>query len=188
LKRTIAWLLLGVFLHNLLGYYLFYAWRQARLAQTVAQKLPSLPEQSLQLIKIPVPLYHQPDRPHAEPIQGEFEHQGRFYQLVKQQLVNDTLLVYCYQNHEKAQLIDELAQHQETQAAPLDAKNAPGKSAKSEKPFAPLKDYLPLEGWHWPPQDATWPQTLVVATVFPVWASQLPSDPALGIITPPPRA
>jgi len=40
-----------------------------------------------------------------ERITGEFEHQGEFYQLVKQKLENDTLHIVCVKDHKEQQIV-----------------------------------------------------------------------------------
>jgi hypothetical protein len=44
-----------------------------------------------------------------ERLTGEFEHNGEFYQLIKQKLENDTLKIVCIKNHKEKQLVASMA-------------------------------------------------------------------------------
>lgn len=56
-------------------------------------------------IKIPMTLPYQITSAAFERITGEFEHQGEFYQLVKQKLENDTLHIVCVKDHREQQIV-----------------------------------------------------------------------------------
>jgi hypothetical protein len=47
------------------------------------------------VIKVPVAVPYQNNWEAPQPIQGLIEHEGRFYQMKSQQLVNDTMIVHC---------------------------------------------------------------------------------------------
>ena len=47
------------------------------------------------IIKIPVSVPYQTSRDKPEAAEGQIEHQGKFYKLVTQQLINDTLYVHA---------------------------------------------------------------------------------------------
>lgn len=53
--------------------------------------------------EIPVPLHQYGATIAEETGGGEFEHGGRFYRIVRQQLRNDTLHLFCFQDSEKLQ-------------------------------------------------------------------------------------
>ena len=57
------------------------------------------------VIKIPMTLPYQTTSAAFERINGEFEHQGEFYQLVKQKLENDTLHIVCIKDHRGKQIV-----------------------------------------------------------------------------------
>jgi hypothetical protein len=61
------------------------------------------------LIKIPVTLPYQMNWTDFERLNGEFEHNGEFYQLIKQKLENDTLKIVCIKNHKEKQLVASMA-------------------------------------------------------------------------------
>jgi hypothetical protein len=97
-------------------------------------------DSALFVVKIPIPLYHQTDRKHFESVQGEFEYKGKFYEMVKQKVENDTLFVYCLNNESKAGLFTELSEH--TQSHIIDFSGSqPNPFEKLVKSF--IKEYLP---------------------------------------------
>ena len=53
-------------------------------------------------LKIPVTLPYQIFAEDFQYIQGEFEHNGTFYNLIKQKVANDTLYVVCIENELKS--------------------------------------------------------------------------------------
>jgi len=63
------------------------------------------PESEAFIIKIPVTLPYQMNWTDFERLTGEFEHNGEFYQLIKQKLENDTLKIVCIKNHKEKELV-----------------------------------------------------------------------------------
>ncbi|HEV8511902.1 MAG TPA: hypothetical protein VGQ59_01415 [Cyclobacteriaceae bacterium] len=57
------------------------------------------------VIKIPMTLPYQTTSAAFERVTGEFEHQGEYYQLVKQKLENDTLSIVCIKDHREKQIV-----------------------------------------------------------------------------------
>ena len=57
------------------------------------------------VIKIPMTLPYQTTSAAFERVNGEFEHQGEFYQLVKQKLENDTLHIVCIKDYRGKQIV-----------------------------------------------------------------------------------
>lgn len=55
-------------------------------------------------IKIPITIPYQTDWKSYERVDGEFEHQGEFYKLMKQKLASDTLYIVCIKDHRQKQL------------------------------------------------------------------------------------
>lgn len=47
------------------------------------------------IIKIPVSVPYQTSQDKPEPAEGKIRHEGRFYQLISQQMVNDTLYLHA---------------------------------------------------------------------------------------------
>jgi len=102
-KRVLAIILTVVFLFNVIGYYGVYVamLRQAHL--TLNQQIDNnnyKAEQTI-TIRIPLTLPYPTQENDFQRVQGDFEHQGEFYKLVKQKYSNDTLYVVCIKNTEQ---------------------------------------------------------------------------------------
>ena len=103
MKRVLATGLIIVFLFNVIGYYGIYVamLRQAHI--TMNQQIDNEEYQADQTvtIKIPLTLPYPVQQDSFERVQGDFEHHGEFYKLVKQKYLNDTLYVVCIKNIEE---------------------------------------------------------------------------------------
>ena len=60
------------------------------------------------VIKVPMTLPYQINWTGFERVNGEFEHHGEFYQLVKEKLENDTLSIVCIRDHKEKQIVSTL--------------------------------------------------------------------------------
>jgi hypothetical protein len=109
MNRATAFTLLSVFLLNLGGYSMLYwvANRQASKELQATLDRNDLTDQQTFTIKIPITVPYHLNRDY-ERVTGEFENDGKFYKLVKQRLVNDTLQVVCVVDTKKKSLDDEL--------------------------------------------------------------------------------
>lgn len=95
--------------------------------------------------EIPVPLHQYGATTTEETGGGEFEYRGRFYHIVRQQLRNDTLHLFCFQDSEKLQRRSDLADFIQKNITG-DDQNAPQKSGSVAK--ASASDYAQrLGGW-----------------------------------------
>ncbi|WP_041735158.1 hypothetical protein [Dyadobacter fermentans] len=94
--RIISILLLGLLLYNMVGYSIVYLTEER---YTIASSEKGLVEQAAGsadiLIKVPVAVPYQTDWDAPEPVEGQIEHEGQFYQMKTRQLINDTLYVHC---------------------------------------------------------------------------------------------
>ena len=81
------------------------------------------------IFKIPIDFYHQPDRKGFEDVHGEFQHEGKFFEMVKQKLENDTLYVYCIDNKAKQSVVSDVSEH--TKLHLKDTKNHTDKKQKN---------------------------------------------------------
>ena len=59
--------------------------------------------------QIPLTVPYGVDSWDYERVNGEFEHNGEFYKLVKQKLLHDTLYVVCINNKTEKKLVSEMA-------------------------------------------------------------------------------
>ncbi len=107
MKKLVSMLLLAMLLFNTGGYYVMF-WALRYQADTELQQQlddNEYPESEAFQIKIPITLPYQMNWNDFERLTGEFEHNGEFYQLIKQKLENDTLKIVCIKNHKEKQLV-----------------------------------------------------------------------------------
>ena len=68
----------------------------------------SYPEEDALTVKMPFALPYQVDGKGYERIDGEFEHKGEFYKLVKHKVERDTLYIVYIKDHREADLFNSL--------------------------------------------------------------------------------
>ena len=139
MKKLVSILLLVLLVYNMAGYYVFVAVQQADVQQELHRTKQHFSVEELLVFKVPVPLYHQNNRG-LETAEGRFEHQGHFYEMVKQKLEDDTLYIYCYNDKKTQQLVADLSHH--TRNHLTDAKGEAGKNENLLKTF--IREYLPF--------------------------------------------
>jgi len=147
LKRFAATGLVLLLLYHMLGQALVVwadEWRETR--QLTARLSVYHSTDDLVEFEIPVPLHQYGATTATEETGGgEFEYAGRFYRIVRQQLRNDTLHLFCFQDTEKLQRRAGLADFIQKNMAGDDS-NAPRKSGTVAK--ASASDYAQrLGGW-----------------------------------------
>jgi len=93
MKRFLATIMLALFLLNVLGYYGIYQGLMTTSADALTQQIDeSLDVPGAQVtFKIALAVPYAVDSRGYEPAAGTFSYEGEIYQLVKQQLVKDTL-------------------------------------------------------------------------------------------------
>jgi hypothetical protein len=141
MKRLLALLFLFVFFFNVGGYYVMY-WglRQQANAELRTQLDAGLyTENQTVTIKVPITIPYQTDHD-FERVDGEFEHKGEFYKLVKQQIKSDTLYVVCIKDQREKQLVGELINYTKL------ANDLPSTSQTLKLFGNLLKDYSPHSG------------------------------------------
>ena len=102
MKRILSIALIVLFLFNVIGYYGIYMamLRQARVALNEKIDNDQYKDDQTVTIKIPLSLPY-PVQDEFQRVQGDFEHQGEFYKLVKQKYSTDTLYVVCIKSAEE---------------------------------------------------------------------------------------
>lgn len=75
------------------------------------------------VVKVPVSLPYQVSWSHPEPSEGKIEHQGEYYQVRTQQLLNDTLYVYCEHDQNARDRYMELVDHIQSEMTPPSPKS-----------------------------------------------------------------
>ncbi len=146
MKRLAATGLLLLLLYHMLGQALavwldeWHDTRQLTAHLSVYQSTDDLVE-----FEIPVPLHQYGATMTEETGGGEFEYGGRFYNIARQQLRNDTLHLFCYENSDQLQHRADLSNFIQKNITGND-QNAPQKSGHSVK-ITP-SDYAQRTGGH----------------------------------------
>lgn len=140
-------------LFNFLGYYGLFLGLRYQNTQSLILRLDADDYKSSQTvtIKIPFTVPYATDSREFERIDGEFEHNGEFYRLVKQRLYRDTLSIVCVKDHESKRIMQALSSYVKTFTdKPVDTNQS---TAKIISRFS--KDYISTsfelstsaEGW-----------------------------------------
>ncbi len=111
LRKNLSIVFLALFLFNVIGYYAWFAMEQIQarydFAQKIGQKLDidkSAPDDEVFIAKIKASLYGHIADTEWEGTGGEFVQDGKFYEMVHQRILNDTLYIYCVANQKKSDL------------------------------------------------------------------------------------
>jgi hypothetical protein len=115
-KRLLTLLLLALFLLNVVGYYGVFVGLQVKSGQAMRDRFDSenySAEQEV-TIKVPITIPYATDSRGYERVDGEFEHNGQIYRLVKQKLQSDTLFIVCVKDNQAAKINQALADYVKT--------------------------------------------------------------------------
>lgn len=128
-------------LYNAVGYYFVFKYQHQKAEEEFQMLLSSatISDEDLTLIKLPIDEYASKEFDGFDRVEGDFEHGGKFYEVVKQRLENDTIYIYCLNNEKEEELYKRLTDHINTHI--VDGKTS--KNKKSDKPTNNLiKEYL----------------------------------------------
>lgn len=97
MKKIFSITLLALFLFQFIGYYFVYMGLRYHAKSEMILRLDSrdYSDDETITLKIPFSLPYWMDSEDYERVDGEFQHQGEFYKLVKQKLIKDTLYIVC---------------------------------------------------------------------------------------------
>lgn len=151
-KLAAIWLAILI-LFNTLGFYGVLVGLRYKAKQDLVQRLDQdrYRQEETITLKVPLSVPYYIDDDSYERVNGEIEHQGEFYRLVKQKLVRDTLYVVCIKDGKSKQIKKALADYVKTFTdKPVDSKH------RGKTPVSFLKDYIPsyfsisreTEGWN----------------------------------------
>ena len=152
LKRLFTILLLAIFLFNVGGYYAIFWGLRYQAKQDLVSRLDSdsYANDETILIRIPMTLPY-PMPVGYERVNGEFEHNGEFFKLVKQKLENDTLNIVCIRDHKEKQLFGAFKDFIKlsNDLPTTDSQHAILLLSKLLKDYGPLLDLeiISCEGW-----------------------------------------
>ncbi len=137
-KRTITLILLVIFLLNVVGYYGVFVGLRFSSEVALRQQFDNENyDQQEVTIKVPITIPYATDSRDYERVDGEFEHEGQVYRLVKQKLQSDTLYIVCVKDQQTQTINQALADYVKTFTdKPFSAKQ----STKTITPFA--KDFI----------------------------------------------
>lgn len=178
MKKLIAIFLVFLVLFNALGFYGLFVGLRYKTGLDLTQRLDNdeYSEEETVTLKVPMALPYHIDSEVYERIDGEIEHQGDFYRLVKQKLEKDTLYIVCIKDHDSKRIKQALSDYVKTFTdKPVDSKH----TSKSFAGF--IKDFLPsttnitaaTSGWNYS----------VAFTDF----SDSFSSRSIAVFSPPPR-
>jgi hypothetical protein len=178
LKKIISICLILLLLFNALGFYGLLQGLRYKTALDLVKRLDNhrYSEDETILLKIPVAVPYQIDSEDYERVDGEFEHEGEFYRLVKQKYQNDTLFMVCIKDHTTKRIEQAVADYVKTFTdKPVDAKH----NGKVTSIF--IKDFLPSH--------------ITIKSISTGWDSEVAfniktpclTDRDQSIISPPPR-
>jgi hypothetical protein len=138
-KKPLTLILLALFLLNVLGYYGVFVGLQVQSGQTMRDQFDSENYVSGHevTIKVPITIPYASDSRGYERVDGEFEHKGQVYRLVKQKLQSDTLYIVCVLDNQASTINQALTDYVKTFTdKPFNAKQ----NAKTGTVFC--KDYI----------------------------------------------
>ncbi|MBC7893229.1 MAG: hypothetical protein H7Y12_13520 [Sphingobacteriaceae bacterium] len=146
MKRLAAASLVLLLLYHTVGQALTFWVAEWQEDQQLAQNL-SVYHSTDDLIEfeIPVPLHQYGATSTEVNGGGEFEYDGKFYNIARQELRNDTLHLFCYQDSDELQRHTDLHDFIQKNLTG-DDQNAPGKSGHPTKITTP--DYAQRTGGH----------------------------------------
>ena len=127
----------------MLGYYAVMAIKEVDIKNKLTKNIKSgvISDTEMLVFKVPIDFYHQTNRKGFEDIQGEFQYEGKFYEMVKQKLESDTLYVYCVDNKAKQSVVSDVSEHTK-----VHLNNTKAHSDKKQKtPTNLIKEYLTLK-------------------------------------------
>ena len=161
------------------GYYVVYwSWRyQARMEMTQRLDQENYSQEETVTIKIPFNLPYQSEGKTFERLQGEFQHQGEFYKLVKQKVENDTLYVVCIKDKKEKKIFNFMADMVKFST------DLPTSSQNMKLLSSLIKDYIPSVSIVMFPLHDNWSSHWVFAEPhFGLLANFFP------VLTPPPES
>jgi len=177
LKRLIAIFLIFLLLFNALGFFGLFVGLRYKTASDLVERLDNdqYMEEETVTIKVPMTIPYHLDSEY-ERVDGEIEHNGEFYRLVKQKLQKDTLYIVCIKDQESKRIKQALADYVKTFTdKPVDTKHA----GKFFTNF--IKDFLPTS-IEISPASAGWNHEVSLAGIFDSFSSR-----SIAVVSPPPQ-
>lgn len=141
MKKLIAIFLVLLLLFNARGFVGLFMGLRYKNSQDLVQRLDNreYSDDETITLKVPMAIPYHIDSEEYDRVDGEIEHQGEFYRLVKQKLVKDTLYIVCIKDIQSKRLKQALADYVKTFT------DKPSNSHHHNSNIAStfIKDYLP---------------------------------------------
>ncbi len=100
MKKIASLFLLFLFLLNVLGYYGVFVGMQVKTTQQMRQNFDDDNYDHQEItFKVPLSVPYNTDSKEYNRVDGEFEHNGEVYRLVKQRFQSDTLYIVCVKDN-----------------------------------------------------------------------------------------
>lgn len=115
MRKVVSYLLAALVLLNVLGYYGLFLGLKYQQAETMTEQFDENRYRDSETITLKVPVsipYLQ--NTDFERVDGEFEHNGEFFRLVKQKFANDTLYIVCVNDVHSKNIKQVLAEYVKT--------------------------------------------------------------------------
>lgn len=152
LKRITSIAFVLIILFNTMGYYGVFLGLHLKNDIAMSKALDSdLYDRSNTItLKVSVSIPYMVDQPDFERVDGQFEHNGELYRMVKQRYAKDTLTVVCVKDMEHKKIDLAISDYVKTFTD-----KAPDTKPTSKTTITFIKDYLPIsfkinsatEGW-----------------------------------------
>ena len=139
MKKVVSILLVALLLFNALGYYGLFVGLQYQNKKQLIQRFDGADydESDEVTIKVPITVPYATESEDFQRVDGEFQHEGEFYHMVKQRLSHDTLYIVCVKDRTTKRIHQALSDYVKTFTdKPVDAKS----SAKVLSTF--IKEYV----------------------------------------------
>ncbi|MCW5909940.1 MAG: hypothetical protein KIT62_02640 [Cyclobacteriaceae bacterium] len=176
MKRLFAICMLFLFLLNVLGYYGVLVGLQAKNKQNLLAQFDSdeYERQHEVTIKVPLTVPYATDSREFTRVDGEFEHEGETYRMVKQRLQSDTLYIVCIKDQTSKDIKQALAEYVKSFSDKPASEKSQSKTLQNL-----IKDYIATTtvlqsrnaGWSYAVVQSDIPVSLTS------WASQSTSPP-----------
>lgn len=139
MKRGLTIVLLVLFLLNVLGYYGIFMGIQfvnEKEMRALFDDDNFLPEEEI-TIKVPITIPYATDSREFTRVDGEFEHEGEVYRMVKQRYISDTLHIVCIKDYKSKEIKQALHDYVKSFT---DKPSSEKSSTKTVQNF--IKDYI----------------------------------------------
>ncbi|HEY3403980.1 MAG TPA: hypothetical protein VGK59_11370 [Ohtaekwangia sp.] len=126
MRQLISISLIALLLFNVMGYYGLFLGLNYQNKQSIIQRLDVADYQESQTvtIKIPMAIPYASGSENYERVDGEFEHEGEFYHMVKQRHFEDTLYIVCIKDDQSKRIDQAMTDYVKTFTdKPVDGKN-----------------------------------------------------------------